>query len=206
MHRRHPLVIAAALAFVTAASAQGQAGTADLRYVQPLPSSVTFTSVDSISNTMGMPTGAGASVGDMIGSARAMSGLLPLPGRELRIGESWADTVHATPTVEGTEFEVDVTFAGTYVSDTMVDGRHLNILRFETTLVSELNGTMQGMEVSQKMTSTTSEIVLWDSALHSVVHRDGTTETATEMYLPAQDMSMNSRGRSRSITTTQPQT
>jgi hypothetical protein len=178
MHHRHPLVIAAALAFVTAASAQAQAGTADLRYVQPLPSSVTFTSVDSISNTMGMPTGemtvtgsirsvselrftpdgdsivvtatlreltgamstpmgempveageaepvefrmsttgidpeewattsgggpqAGASVGDMIGSARAMSGLLPLPGRELRIGESWADTVHATPTVDGT--------------------------------------------------------------------------------------------------------
>ena len=63
---RRTTFAAVCLALVTTASAQAQAGRADLRYASPMPGTVTFTTVDSLENiTSGLPTGEMESSGVM---------------------------------------------------------------------------------------------------------------------------------------------
>lgn len=278
---RRTVLIASLLLPVAAASAQAQAGRADLRYASPLPPVVLFTTVDSIENTMsGLPTGAmttrgalqstselrfsagpdgigvtatlkkmsgamstpmgsmpmdagegqpleltiaatgpdpdamgtvpgmagvGSSPGEVIGAARAVSGLIRVPGRALALGEMWTDTVHATPEEDGMTMDLTVVTRGTYASDTVVDGRTLNVLRITSELTSKASGNVQGMDVTQDMQATTDELVLWDSALHIPVFRDGVTRTSMDMLMPLNAMTMKMSGRTRSITSAQPQ-
>jgi hypothetical protein len=262
------------------AALHAQAGRADLRYVAPLPAVVTFTTVDSLHNTIsGLPMAdmkmsgtmhatnelrfvpvengfavtatllqmsgamttpmgsvpldasditlddftigvrgpdnmaagpgavpnANASPADLMGTSRAMSGLIRVPGRELRIGESWGDTLHVPQTVE--ELTVEMTFVsrGTYASDSIVAGRILNVLRITSEVTLEMTGAAHGMTIGHSMHMTTEETVLWDSARHIPLYRDAVTQTRSEAFTPQQDMPLHTVGRLRSIATAEPQ-
>lgn len=273
--------MAAAFFIVAGSPLHAQGGRADLRYVAPLPGSVTFTSVDSIQSKMSNPvmgemisTGAvqvtsemrfapaadgitvtailkqmrgemstpmgsvplnaderdpfeltigpqgphpeaiagamvqmptpGANPADATGSSLALAGLIMVPGRELRIGEGWTDTIQYSPQIEGLEnfaMEMTMVLRGTYAADTVVDGRTLNVLRITGEGTAAGNGAMQGMEVAQTMTLSTEETVLWDSARHIPVSRVAATETLVESSVPQAGMSVTMEVRSRSVTT-----
>jgi hypothetical protein len=145
--------------------------------------------------------GPGASPEDAMGSSRALSGLLALPGRELGLGETWTDTVRAAPTAEGMTFNVEVHIHGTYARDTVVDGRTLNVLEIATDMIMTAEGTAQGMNVVQEVSSEGTETVLWDSARRMAVHRDATATMTGTTSMPQMGMSFGLNSRTRSIST-----
>lgn len=276
MTGRMNMLIRATAAVLLGATTAAAQGTADLRYVAPLPSTVVLTSVDSISSTMsGMPMGdltssgtvrtvtelrfrsgeggtiltatlkeldgsmetpmgtvpmtsgevepvearlavtglnpeeimegqaaAALSSPDAISSQRALSALLVVPGRQLKLGESWTDTTTMSPTVEGLDMAMTVITRGTYEADTVVDGRPLNVLRITSDMTTKTSGTVQGMDVSQDMTAKSQSRVLWDSARHMAVHNDATTETRMESFMAQQGVTLTMTGRTRTIVTT----
>jgi hypothetical protein len=263
---------------LTAASADAQTGRADLRYVAPLPATVTFTTVDTVTSTVsGTPAGdmstsgvihsvselrfapaaegfivtatlkalsgvmttamgdmpvqsgegepvefrlgvTGAdmeelsrslgaqpteatSPGDVLGSGRAMAGLMNLPGREVRLGETWIDTLRLAPVVEGSQATVEIVSRGTYAADTTVDGRTLNVLRVTSETTSNMSGAVQGMNLTQKATSTTEETILWDSARRMPIMREATGRMLTESFMSDYGITMTMNANTRSHTT-----
>lgn len=172
-------------------------------HMAPLTLTVTATG-PSPEELIENPPAAGASPADRIGAARAFSGLLILPGRELTPGESWTDTIIMTPEIEGMRSEVTTITRGTYAADTIVDGTTLNVLRIVAEMRMTMSGTVQGMATTQNMTSTSEEQVLWDSARHYVAARDGsgTFRGETVVTDPGVTMvTMVMTGTTRSITT-----
>lgn len=172
------------------------------------PIEITFDGMGPDPETLGIGpgmTGMGGSPVEMIASTRTVAGLIRLPGRELSLGQTWTDTLSFSPEVEGMTMNITAVIDGTYESDSVVDGRTLNVLRITSELTSKSTGNVQGMDVTQDMKSTTHELVLWDSALHSVVFRDGVSRTNMDMFMPLNAMTMKMTGRRRSITTAQPQ-
>lgn len=171
--------------------------------------------VDPVEFTMGvegpdpdqMPASFGAmpdpgspgAAASLMGMSRALSGLLRLPGRALMPGESWTDTIRITQRVDGLTVEVTGTMRGTYESDTAVDGRTLNVLRITSEVTSQGSGTMMDQSVTQSVTADSREMVLWDSARHIPLFRDGETETESEMIMEGQGLNMVTTGRTRTI-------
>lgn len=147
------------------------------------------------------PPVAGTSPGDVMGAARAYSGLLILPGRELARGESWTDSTSMTPDVDGIRSSVTTITRGTYAADTIVDGATLNVLRIVTEIRMTASGTVQGMSMTQNMTSTSDEQVLWDSARHYVASRDASGTFRGETVVANMGMTMVMTGTTRSVTT-----
>jgi len=132
---------------------------------------------------MGEPLAPGSTTGEeAMAKMRVASGLFPLPGRQVRLGESWSDTSSRSDTVQGMKVDKQQKTSGTYVADTVIDGRTLNILRVIIESASTTSGTHQGTDVTQTTTEKTEELVLWDSARHipvsrrSIIHIDMTTE------------------------------
>lgn len=146
-----------------------------------------------------------ASPGDVMGSAKAGSGLLTLPGRELGLGETWSDTVRMSPEVEGLKGELVIVTHGTYSADTVHDGRTVNVLQIQTEMTMSMNGAVGGIAMTHQMVSSTRERVLWDSARHYSLSRDAVGQVRTEMSMPDHGMTTVMTGRTRSITTAQPE-
>jgi len=148
--------------------------------------------------------GTGADVVDALTSRMAMARLVGLPGRALSAGEGWADTVRLAPEdpqpLEGFELEMLVAIRGTYARDTVVDGRTLNVLRIVTGVTTKGSGTIQGMDATQDMTSTSEATVLWDSELHIPVFTDAVVEMRAESVVSGLGVPIRMDGRSRSIT------
>ena len=145
--------------------------------------------------------GGGNSPESLIGAQRALSGLVTLPGRVMLPGETWADTVLISPTFEGLNFDIEVVVHGTYEKDTTVAGRTLNMLRISTEMRLKSDGTVQGMKMTQDMTSASEEVVLWDPALRIPASRRGTAEVEMTTSMPDAGMSvtMNSTTRSHTV-------
>ena len=280
MQVRGCILFAAMALLPTAQSVHAQAGRADLRYRAPFPPSVVFVAIDSMTHTVGMPTGdmttqsfmrsvselsfaaaeggadvtavltelegrmtspmgnmpitasnvapveirigemgpdpqqvaddmivpgMGMSPGDIMGSMKALSALVTLPGRELRIGETWVDTTRTAPAMDDVEADMVVVTHGTYETDSVVAGRSVNVLRIRTDMRMTMGGTIQGMNMTQRMTSSSDEQILWDSSLHLPVSRDAIGTMRTETTLTAQGVTMVMTGRTRSITSLQPE-
>ena len=149
--------------------------------------------------------GMGASMEETLGPARAIVGLMVLPGRELRIGETWTDTMRISPEIqEGLTIDITVVSRGTYAADSMLGDRSVNVLRISTETTTKMNGPVQGMEMAQDMTSTAEETVLWDSGRHIPLHRDGVTRLTIESHMAQYGITMTMTSRARSITTASP--
>lgn len=153
------------------------------------------------------PSPDGFSPGDVMGSAKAGSGLLTLPGRELTPGETWSDTVmmKMSPVSEGLKSETVIVTHGTYSGDTVQDGRTLNVLNIRTEMTIKMNGTVRGMAMTQQTTMNTDERILWDSTRHYSPSRDAAGEVRTEVSMTDQGMTLVTTGRTRTITTEQPE-
>jgi hypothetical protein len=150
---------------------------------------------------LGTSSAVGATPGNTTGSAKARSGLLALPGRELALGETWTDTVRLTPELEDVTAEIVVVTHGTYAADTVVNGRTLNVLRITNETNMTMTGTMRGMKMTQHATTASEERVLWDSSQHYPTSRDAAGRIRTEMTVVELGMTTMMTGTTRSITT-----
>lgn len=139
------------------------------------------------------------SMQDLLGMARSGAApLLLLPGRELERGQAWTDTIRSSGTMETLELQVQMIIRGTYVRDTVVDGRTLNVLDFQNTMTMKSSGTYQGTAVDQNMDVASDERVLWDSARHFVVTRSALAKMTMDTSLPGVG-SMRMTGTARSL-------
>jgi hypothetical protein len=143
---------------------------------------------------------AGASPSDLMGGAKAFAFLLQLPGRELKLGESWTDTTSMAPEIEeGLTVEVTTITRGTYAADSTVNGVTLNVLKVVTDTRMTMSGTAEGMAITQEMTTTGDDTVLWDPARHYLVSKDGTGTIRSETVLTDMGMTMVMTGETRAI-------
>lgn len=143
------------------------------------------------------PFAPGMDIGPIIGMSKAGAAMLVLPGRELAIGATWTDTLKLPLDIEGMKGEMHSVTHGTYAADSVVDGELLNVIDIRTEMTMTMNGSVQGMDMSQKTTTSLVERLLWNSAKHHAVQRDGTGEMASETSMPAQGMTMSMKGRTR---------
>lgn len=145
----------------------------------------------------------GSSPEQLLGTTRAFAGLVSLPARIVQVGETWSDTVTAAPdVVPGMSAEMTVIVHGTYTGDTIADGVTLNRIALTTEMKMNMAGNVNGMDMTQTMTTESEESVLWDSARRTLVHRDVTSRTTTDISMP--QAAMRVEGRGRSITTLAP--
>jgi hypothetical protein len=125
--------------------------------------------------------------------------LLILPGRVVQQGESWADTLRLAgpPALGGSDMHMVV--HGSYERDTVVDGRTLNVLRIRTNMTGEWTlSPVPDVRVTSTVSAGLDELVLWDSARHVMVVRDG--EHRMEMHIRMPDGIENRDSRTGSQT------
>lgn len=283
MHTRARAILVVSTIVATGQSLNAQ--TADLRYRAPLPESITYVTLDTISSTMsgtplgditsttvvrsvnelsfeavadgfdvtavleeltgsvtspvgdmpitagdipaqtiristegpdpedaaatGMPALEGASPGDFMGWAKAASGLMRLPGRELAPGETWSDTVRfriaPDGAAEGLNAQNLIITHGTYSGDTVQNGRTLNVLNIRVEMTMTMDGAVSGRAMTQQMTMSTDDRVLWDSVRHFATSRDAVGQTRMEVSIASQGTTMVTIGRTRTITVARPE-
>lgn len=173
--------------------------------VPPMTIRITATGANAAEMTANAAaSAAGKSPGDLLGSSKSASGLLTLPGRELDAGETWSDTVKLSPEADGMKTDMLIVIHGTYEGDTVADGTTLNVLKIHTEMTMSMNGTVQGMTMTQQTSTTSDERVLWDSSRHYATSKDGVGEIRSETSMLEQGMTMVMTGRTRTITTAQP--
>jgi len=109
---------------------------------------------------------------EVLVKARAIAALPYVPGRSVRMGETWADTLQVDQTSDGTTIKGRVIVNGTYRADTTVAGKRLNIIDFTTVSELESSGMMQGQQIDQEIRTEATTRMLWDSARHVAVSMD----------------------------------
>lgn len=142
--------------------------------------------------------GAAASPDQLIGQSRM--GSLPmvrLPGRELRIGETWQDTLRFDGEVEGQRIDVTMITRGTYRGDTTVAGALLNVLEVNGTMDMKMSGFAAGagMQIDATVRNESRETVLWDSSRHVVVQRTLAGDMTMDSTTPNGPVKIGGRGR-----------
>lgn len=92
-----------------------------------------------------------------------------LPDRAVSMGDSWTDTISVNEDVEGVASETTTVVTYTVAGDTVVAGQSLMKLNTISEVEASVNGSMQGMAMTQNMSGSASGWVLWDAAA-SLVH------------------------------------
>lgn len=152
-----------------------------------------------------VPVGAMGSNPAAVMSAAVGQGLLPyLPGRMLHLGETWVDTM--TSRAGDSDFAVEATTVtrGTYVADTLVDGRMLNVVRITSERTVRGSGTIRRIRMEQATTTTVEETVLWDSGLHYPVWRSTSRISETVMSTPDPPQTTETKSTHTTVTTASP--
>lgn len=117
------------------------------------------------------------------------SGLFPTwPAQVIRPGDTWVDTVEASPEMDFEEPEVAMQatsitiFSYTFVGDTAVDGGEALHIAVEGETVADMFMGLDEVEMNSTMSATVSGFHLWDANRRVVVqttttnHLDGTME------------------------------
>lgn len=141
--------------------------------------------------------GLGGEVG-MLAHTRMMAALPMMPGRALRIGETWVDTVHVDTEQDGIALKGTTIISGTYRADSTANGRAVNIVDIVSVTSMSGTGTMQGTAVDQTMKIDGTVRVLWDQARHLPVRQEA--NMTMNMQMIAGGMNMDMQGRTRSVT------
>ena len=92
-----------------------------------------------------------------------------LPDRTVAVGDSWTDTISVNEEVEGVASETTTVVTYTVAGDTLVSGHSLMKLNTVSDVEASVNGSMQGMSMTQNMSGSSSGWVLWDAS-ESLVH------------------------------------
>jgi hypothetical protein len=127
------------------------------------------------------------------GSGQFATMLVNLPARALRVGETWTDTLRLSHEEDGMKRDQLTVTHGTYVADTMLDGRTLNVLQF--TITQQLTIDRPGAQQHGAVSGANGEArVLWDPARHIPVRYDGAATMS--MSMPTSGFSLRMTARS----------
>lgn len=162
----------------------------------PLPMDLPSGDIELLLNRLGeteiisMPEMFEASGFDF-GSSDLTSGLFPKwPDHGLEPGDTWVDTVDASPSVDIAEAGASVESATstittyTFVGDTVIDGRTFKHISYEGQMAAEVVMEMGGMDLVQNMAGTTGGIFLWDAERGLVDYSLATVDAEGSMDMP----------------------
>ncbi|CAN5687367.1 hypothetical protein BH23GEM10_BH23GEM10_03560 [soil metagenome] len=129
-----------------------------------------------------------------MGKAAATNLVLLLPSREVRMGETWTDTLSQAGSMSGMEIESTSIIRGSWTGDTAVAGATYHVLSYTTDMGITGSGTVQGMDVTQTMKGERTETVLWDPARRIVVDRRHVSDMTTSMQMAGQFITITING------------
>lgn len=107
-----------------------------------------------------------------------------LPARELRPGGEWTDTVRSEDVSGGTKTALRDVVTSTFLRDTVISGRTLVVIGTSAQRELTISGKNEGMEILQKMTGSSTGMILWDAERKLLVERRERTELAGTFDLP----------------------
>jgi hypothetical protein len=111
-----------------------------------------------------------------------------LPGRAASPGEEWVDTMNVTDEAEGMTTTNQIVVRSTLAGDSTVGGRQLKLIRSEATIHTTMGGSVQGMEIRQRLEGTTTATSLWDAARGVLVERIEFQNSNGTMDMPSMNM------------------
>lgn len=143
---------------------------------------MSFPELSGLSGLSGMDFGPGDQLS---------SGLFPTwPEHVIRPGDTWTDTVKASPEMDFEEPEVAMQattitiFSYTFVGDTTVDGGEALHIAVEGETVADMFMGLDEVEMNSTMSATVSGFHLWDANRGVVVRTTTTTHLDGTMELP----------------------
>lgn len=136
-----------------------------------------------------LPTASRAAQAVGVGASFFRRFTLRLPGALVRPGAAWTDTVLVNEETAGTRAAVSDIVHSTWVRDTTVSGRTLNVITHATQRTLNISGTSEGVEIAQRLTGTASGVTLWDPSRSLIVERTETTDLSGTFDLPAMGIS-----------------
>lgn len=107
-----------------------------------------------------------------------------LPGREVRPGARWVDTVTTIEEGPETTSRGRSIITSTLRGDTAVAGDRLLVITTESETLIELTGTSGGVEIRQRLTGSTHGRVLWDPRRHLLIERHEEGRLTGTLELP----------------------
>ena len=136
-----------------------------------------------------LPTASRAAQAVGVGASFFRRFTLRLPGIMARPGASWTDTVTVNEETGGTRAAVRDIVHSTWVRDTIIGGRTLNLITHTTQRTLDITGTSEGVEIAQHLTGTATGVTLWDAQRSVIVERTETTDLSGTFDLPAMGIS-----------------
>lgn len=117
-----------------------------------------------------MDRGRGSSFLNAVGVQQYFRRLIgPLPGRSIRLGQTWKDTIEWEETTEEALISVREIISGQYIRDTVVMGRTLNVLHTQAEQEIQTNGLNEHMEVRRNLRGDAARRLLWDPVRRIVI-------------------------------------
>lgn len=94
-----------------------------------------------------------------------------LPGRPVRAGDTWTDTIHDRDARADMTTDSRSILRATAAGDTSIDGRTLLLVRTRYESTVHMAGTSGGTEIAEHLQGTTTGTFLWDMKRHLLVER-----------------------------------
>ena len=124
-----------------------------------------------------------------VGAAFFRRFVVRLPAEPVRVGSTWTDTINAVEESAGIRSSVTDIVTSTWVRDTTVNGRTLNVIAHSTQRTLDVSGNSDGVQISQKLSGTATGETLWDPERHVVAERYESMDLSGTFDLPAMGLS-----------------
>jgi hypothetical protein len=96
--------------------------------------------------------------------------------------------MNVTDEAEGMTTTNQIIVRSTLAGDSTVGGRQLKLIRSEATIHTTMGGSVQGMEIRQRLEGTTTATSLWDPARGVLVERIEFQNSNGTMDMPSMNM------------------
>lgn len=107
-----------------------------------------------------------------------------LPGRSVRPGDQWVDTVRTVEESAGTVSRGTTVITSTLAGDTVLDGRRLLRIATESAVTVAVTGISGGVEIEQRLDGALQGWLLWDDRSNILVERAETGELSGTLGMP----------------------
>lgn len=151
----------------------------------------------------GMPDMSGIGAGMSLSDVSSIgTEILPrLPGRVVRPGDTWVDTLTQEADADGMESAIEMVVTYTLAGDTVVDGRAMLHIAMDSETTGEITMEMMGMSMTQSPEFTTTGLVLWDIerglVAYAESHRSGSWPVEMPSPLPSGEVTITGSTRVR---------
>ncbi len=112
-----------------------------------------------------------------------------LPGGATETGATWTDTLTLNDDGAGVRSRTRVVVTSTFVGDTTIDAMVLRVIGSRLSINVDVQGVVDGVQVSQRLIGTGDATTLWDDARDLLVAREETGVASGTMDMPTIGMS-----------------